>query len=64
MKRIPLGLCAVCFLLLSAPAFGQGVLIVINPPHPLKPALQLALPQLAQVLGRGKGQGQNLESGG
>jgi len=50
------------------PDRGQGLtasgLFVINPPHPLKPALQLALPQLAQVLGRGKGQGQNLESGG
>jgi 23S rRNA (adenine2030-N6)-methyltransferase len=50
------------------PDRGQGLtasgLFVINPPHTLKPALQLALPQLVQVLGRGKGQGQSLESGG
>jgi 23S rRNA (adenine2030-N6)-methyltransferase len=39
-------------------------MFVINPPHTLKPALQLALPQLLQVLGRGRGQGQTLESGG
>ena len=50
------------------PDRGQGLtasgLFVINPPHTLKPALQLALPQLVQVLGRGKGQGQSLEAGG
>lgn len=37
---------------------------VINPPHTLKPALQAALPQLLQTLGRGRGKGQVLETGG
>lgn len=50
------------------PERGQGLtasgMFVINPPHTLKPALQLALPQLLQVLGRGRGQGQTLESAG
>jgi 23S rRNA (adenine2030-N6)-methyltransferase len=50
------------------PERGQGLtasgMFVINPPHTLKPALQAALPQLVQVLGRGKGQGQSLESAG
>ena len=39
-------------------------LFVINPPHTLKPALQEALPQLLQALGRGRGKGQVLEAGG
>lgn len=47
---------------------GQGLtasgMFVINPPHTLKAAMQLALPQMLQVLGRGRGQGQTLESGG
>ncbi|TFZ07243.1 23S rRNA (adenine(2030)-N(6))-methyltransferase RlmJ [Ramlibacter henchirensis] len=38
-------------------------LFVLNPPHTLKPALQAALPQLLQALGRGRGKGQVLESG-
>ncbi|NKE66613.1 23S rRNA (adenine(2030)-N(6))-methyltransferase RlmJ [Ramlibacter sp. RBP-2] len=46
---------------------GQGLtasgMFVINPPHTLRAALQAALPQLLQVLGRGKGQGQTLEAG-
>ena len=50
------------------PDRGQGLtasgMFVINPPHTLKPALQAALPQLLQVLGRGRGKGQTLESGG
>jgi 23S rRNA (adenine2030-N6)-methyltransferase len=50
------------------PPRGQGLtasgMFVINPPHTLKPALDLALPQLVKVLGRGKGQGQALEAGG
>ena len=50
------------------PERGQGLtasgMFVVNPPHTLKPALQAALPQLLQVLGRGRGQGQTLESGG
>lgn len=47
---------------------GQGLtasgMFVINPPHTLRAALQAALPQLLQVLGRGKGQGQTLEAAG
>jgi 23S rRNA (adenine2030-N6)-methyltransferase len=35
---------------------------VINPPHTLKPGLQQALPQLLQVLGRGRGKAQLLET--
>jgi 23S rRNA (adenine2030-N6)-methyltransferase len=50
------------------PERGQGLtasgMFVINPPHSLKPALAAALPQLLQVLGRGRGKGQTLESGG
>ena len=50
------------------PERGQGLtasgMFVINPPHTLKPALALALPQLLQVLGRGRGKGQTLEAGG
>jgi 23S rRNA (adenine2030-N6)-methyltransferase len=47
---------------------GQGLtasgMFVINPPHTLKAAMQLALPQMLQVLGRGRGQAQSLEHGG
>ena len=47
---------------------GQGLtasgMFVINPPHTLRAALQAALPQLLQALGRGKGQGQALEAAG
>jgi 23S rRNA (adenine2030-N6)-methyltransferase len=50
------------------PERGQGLtasgMFVINPPHTLKPALAAALPQLLQVLGRGRGKGQTLEAGG
>jgi 23S rRNA (adenine2030-N6)-methyltransferase len=50
------------------PEQGQGLtasgMFVINPPHSLKAGLAAALPQLLQVLGRGRGQGQTLESGG
>ena len=50
------------------PERGQGLtasgMFVINPPHSLKAAMQTALPQLLQVLGRGRGQAQALESGG
>jgi 23S rRNA (adenine2030-N6)-methyltransferase len=50
------------------PDQGQGLtasgMFVINPPHSLKPGLAGALPQLLQVLGRGRGQAQTLESGG
>ena len=50
------------------PERGQGLtasgMFIINPPHTLKPAMALALPQMLQVLGRGRGKGQTLESGG
>jgi 23S rRNA (adenine2030-N6)-methyltransferase len=50
------------------PEQGQGLtasgMFVINPPHSLKAGLAAALPQLLQALGRGRGQGQTLESGG
>ncbi len=41
----------------------SGVFLV-NPPHTLKAALQQVLPQLVEVLGRGRGQGHAVESGG
>lgn len=51
---------------IGEPAQGPGLtasgMFVVNPPHTLKPALQAALPQLLDVLGRGKGQSQALES--
>ena len=50
------------------PARGQGLtaswMFVINPPHTLKAALLLALPQMLQVLGRGRGESQAMEAGG
>ncbi|MBI2769449.1 MAG: 23S rRNA (adenine(2030)-N(6))-methyltransferase RlmJ [Burkholderiales bacterium] len=39
-------------------------MFIINPPHTLKAALQPALAQMQQALGRGRGKGQLLESGG
>ena len=39
-------------------------MFVINPPHTLKAQWQAALPELEQVLGRGPGQGWQVESGG
>jgi 23S rRNA (adenine2030-N6)-methyltransferase len=53
---------------IGEPERGQGLtasgMFVVNPPHTLKPAMQAALPQLLEVLGRGRGQAQTLESGG
>ena len=50
------------------PERGQGLtasgMFVINPPHTLKAALQLALPQMLQLLGRGRGQSQSVDGGG
>ena len=46
------------------PGLTASGVFVINPPHTLKPALQTALPQLVQVLGRGRGKAHALESGG
>ena len=39
-------------------------MFVVNPPHTLKAALQESLPRMLDVLGRGRGKGQTLESGG
>ena len=53
---------------LGEPQRGQGLtasgMFIVNPPHTLKPALAVALPQLLQILGRGRGQGHTLESAG
>jgi 23S rRNA (adenine2030-N6)-methyltransferase len=50
----------------ETPEHGPGLwasgMFIVNPPHTLKPAMQEALPQLVQVLGRGRGQGHVLES--
>jgi 23S rRNA (adenine2030-N6)-methyltransferase len=47
---------------------GQGLtasgMFVVNPPHTLKAAMQAALPQMLEAMGRGRGQSQALESGG
>lgn len=46
------------------PGLTASGMFVINPPHTLKAALQLALPQLLIHLGRGRGKSQSLETGG
>jgi 23S rRNA (adenine2030-N6)-methyltransferase len=50
----------------ETPAHGPGLsasgMFVINPPHTLKPLMQEALPQLVQMLGRGRGQSHTLEN--
>ena len=46
------------------PGLTASGMFVINPPHTLKPALQQALIILLDVLGRGRGKGQSVESGG
>jgi 23S rRNA (adenine2030-N6)-methyltransferase len=46
------------------PGLTASGVFVINPPHTLKAALQAALPQLLEVLGRGRGKGQSVEAGG
>jgi len=46
------------------PGLTESGVFLINPPHTLKPALQKALPQLLEVLGRGRGQSQTVEAGG
>ena len=48
----------------SRPGLTASGIFVINPPHTLKPALQAALPQLLEALGRGRGKGHQLEAGG
>jgi 23S rRNA (adenine2030-N6)-methyltransferase len=37
-------------------------MFVVNPPHSLRPAMQAALPQMVEILGRGRGKGHVLES--
>lgn len=50
----------------EAPDHGPGLsasgMFVVNPPHTLLPALKEALPQLVQILGRGRGQSHTLEA--
>lgn len=46
------------------PGLTASGMFVINPPHTLKPALQQALAILLEVLGRGRGKSQSVESGG
>jgi 23S rRNA A2030 N6-methylase RlmJ len=46
------------------PGLTASGVFLVNPPHTLKAGLTASLPQLAQVLGRGRGKGQTLESGG
>ncbi|HEY1227804.1 MAG TPA: 23S rRNA (adenine(2030)-N(6))-methyltransferase RlmJ, partial [Ramlibacter sp.] len=48
----------------NRPGLTASGVFVVNPPHILKAALQQALPQLVEALGRGRGQGQVVESGG
>lgn len=48
----------------NRPGLTASGVFVVNPPHILKAALQQALPQLVEALGRGRGQGQLVESGG
>lgn len=46
------------------PGLVASGMFIINPPHTLKAALQPALAQMLDLLGRGKGRAQTLESGG
>jgi 23S rRNA (adenine2030-N6)-methyltransferase len=46
------------------PGLTASGMFVVNPPHTLKATLQEALPQLLDVLGRGRGKAQSLETGG
>jgi 23S rRNA (adenine2030-N6)-methyltransferase len=46
----------------ARPGLTASGVFVVNPPHTLKPALQEALPQMLAALGRGRGQGHQLES--
>jgi 23S rRNA (adenine2030-N6)-methyltransferase len=46
------------------PGLPASGMFIINPPHTLKTALQLALPQLVEILGQDQHAGFTLESGG
>ncbi len=46
------------------PGLTASGMFVVNPPHTLKAALQVALPAMLDVLGRGRGKAQAVEAGG
>lgn len=46
------------------PGLTASGMFIINPPHTLKASLQACLPQILAALGRGRGQGHTIESGG
>ncbi|HEX2547173.1 MAG TPA: 23S rRNA (adenine(2030)-N(6))-methyltransferase RlmJ, partial [Ramlibacter sp.] len=46
------------------PGLTASGVFLLNPPHTLKAALNESLPPLLEVLGRGRGQAQAVESGG
>jgi len=46
------------------PGLRASGMFLINPPHTLKAALDAALPQVLQALGRGAGKGYTLDAGG
>jgi 23S rRNA (adenine2030-N6)-methyltransferase len=46
------------------PGLTASGVFLVNPPHTLKASLQQALPAVLEVLGRGKGQAQSVESAG
>jgi len=46
------------------PGLTASGMFVLNPPHTLKPALEQSLTILLDVLGRGRGKSQSVESGG
>jgi len=46
------------------PGLPASGMFVINPPHPLKPALQAALPQMVQLLGQDRNAAFTLDAGG
>ncbi len=46
------------------PGLRESGMFLVNPPHTLKAALNEALPQVLEVLGRGRGKGFAVESGG
>ena len=46
------------------PGLPASGMFIINPPHTLKAALQLALPQLVEILGQDQHAAFTLESGG
>lgn len=49
---------------IKRPGLPASGMFIINPPHTLKASLQLALPQLAEILGQDQNASSNVESGG